>query len=142
MTLRACAGLSIYRGRLALYVINNLHRHYDIKIASRLCAWYSQFCFVLFSSQNLKCRSFPSHFFCSSLPFLHLTLGLSPLPEISTSLSWRCPFCSSPSESSSHSCLRLQLLTRPDVRLVLGTPCMGAADSDRCMENSSWVTPP
>jgi hypothetical protein len=71
-----CVGLSIYRGRLALNVINDLDHDHDAEKGLKIvcCGALS---FVLYSSA-LKCRSFPSHSFCSSLPFLYLTLGVPP----------------------------------------------------------------
>lgn len=100
VTLR-CTRLSIYRGRLALYVINDLHHDDDMKKGLKIACCGAP-SFVLYSSA-LKCRS-PLLFF-TSIPLSHTRSF--PLPGLPTSLSKRCSSCSSPSGSSSHSCLRL-----------------------------------
>jgi hypothetical protein len=104
------------------------------KKASRLCA---AVCFVLLNSQ-VPLLPFPLLLFFTSIPLSHI--GSLPLPEFPTSPSQRCSSCSSPSGSSSHSCLRLQLLVLLDLLLVLGTPCLSS--TDRYMANGSSVTPP
>lgn len=104
------------------------------KKASRLCATV---CFVSLSSQ-VPFLPFPLLLFSTSIPLSHI--GSLPLPELPTGLSQRCSSCSSPSGSSFHSCLPLQLSTLLDVLLILDTPCLSA--TDRYMANDSSITPP
>src|SRR6266567_9276465 len=98
------------------------------KEASRLCVAVlsALFCTPQLSRSQVPLLPFAFLLFFTAIPLSHIRS--LPLPELPTSPSQQCSSCSSPSGSSSHSCLRLQLLTLLDGLLVLGTPCMSATD--------------